>query len=50
MSSLLLRDASLDAATFAAVTLLLWFVAFLSNYLLARHAARVDPIIALRCE
>jgi len=39
-----------DPLTFAGVTLLLLFVAALASLIPARRAARVDPIIALRCE
>ena len=39
-----------DPLTFAAATLLLISVGLLASYLLARHASRVDPTIALRSE
>jgi putative ABC transport system permease protein len=39
-----------DVATFALMPLLLAFVAFLSSYIPARRATRVDPTIALRAE
>jgi putative ABC transport system permease protein len=39
-----------DPFTFATVSLLLGSVALLAIYIPARHAARVDPSVALRCE
>jgi predicted permease len=39
-----------DVATFAAVALLLTFVAFLASYIPAQRATRVDPLEALRHE
>jgi putative ABC transport system permease protein len=39
-----------DPLTFAAVALLLMFVASLACYIPARRAAKVDPIIALKFE
>jgi putative ABC transport system permease protein len=39
-----------DAVTFAAVGLLLALTAMLANYLPARHAATVDPMIVMRSE
>jgi putative ABC transport system permease protein len=39
-----------DPLTFAAVSLLLGLVALLAIYIPARHAARVEPTLALRHE
>jgi len=50
MSSLLFGITATDASTFAAIPLLLILVALLASYLPARRAARVDPMISLRCE
>ncbi|HYC69689.1 MAG TPA: FtsX-like permease family protein [Opitutaceae bacterium] len=50
MASLLFSVEPTDPVTFGAVSLLLLTVAFLASYLPARRAAKVDPIVALRCE
>ena len=39
-----------DPATLAAATLIVLAATLLASYLPARHAARVDPVIALRSE
>jgi putative ABC transport system permease protein len=48
MRSLLYEIPPTDPVTFAGVTLLFVFLAFLACYLPARRAARVDPLVALR--
>jgi predicted permease len=48
--SLLFGVSPTDRMTFVIISLLLIAVALLACYIPARRAARVDPIIALRCE
>jgi predicted permease len=50
MKGLLFNVTASDPLTFAAVTLLLMVVALLACWIPARRAARVDPLVALRCE
>jgi len=50
IESLLFDIKAADPLTFAGVALLLSAVAILATYIPARRAARVDPMVALRCE
>jgi putative ABC transport system permease protein len=46
----LFEISTVDPATFIGVPLLLLGVALLASYLPARRAAKIDPLVALRCE
>jgi predicted permease len=50
MASVLYGVSATDTTTFVVVPLLLALVVLIACYLPARRAAKVDPIIALRCE
>jgi ABC-type antimicrobial peptide transport system permease subunit len=50
LGSMLYGVGSRDPLSFAAVTLVLIAVALLATLIPARSAARVDPMVALRCE
>ena len=50
LSGMLFGVTSLDAPTFAGVSLVFVMVTSLAAYVPARRATKVDPLVALRCE
>jgi predicted permease len=50
MRSLLFGVESTDPLTFVAIAALLTLIALLASYIPARRAARIDPMVSLRCE
>jgi ABC-type antimicrobial peptide transport system permease subunit len=50
VSGLLFGVKSTDPLTFAGIAILLAIIALVASYIPARRAARIDPMICLRCD
>jgi putative ABC transport system permease protein len=50
LTMMLFQVKSTDPATYALISILLFFAALIACYVPARRAAKIDPQIALRCE
>jgi putative ABC transport system permease protein len=50
LKNMLFEISATDPVSYGGVALLLLVVALLASWLPARRAAKVDPIVALRCE
>jgi predicted permease len=48
--SLLFGVQATDPLTFVGISVLLAFIAFLASYIPAQRAARIDPMVSLRCD
>jgi len=48
--SLLFGVQATDPLTFVGIAALLTLIALLASYIPARRAARIDPMVSLRCE
>jgi ABC-type antimicrobial peptide transport system permease subunit len=48
--SLLFGVQATDPFTFVGISLLLALIALLASYIPARRAARIDPMVSLRCD
>jgi ABC-type antimicrobial peptide transport system permease subunit len=48
--SLLFGVEATDPLTFVGISVLLAFIALLASYIPAQRAARIDPMVSLRCD